>query len=404
MRSSKAVSAKLAALAMAGAFALASCSGQSAPGPQPQAPEASQASAGAGADGAQKKVFITAIVDHPALDAARQGIVDGLAEKGWVDGRNLALKFQSAQGNTGIAGQITKQFISEQPDVLVAIATPSAQSFVAATKTIPIVYVAVTDPVAAELVPSFEPSGTNVTGFSDELPLESQVEFLQELVPNLKNIGYVYSPGEVNSASVLERLKKIVEPKGLQVVAAPAQRTVDIPPAARSLAGKVDLIYTSLDNNVVSSYEALAKVARDIKVPLVGSNTETIDKGAVAALGVNYRNIGLGASELVDQILRGKNPGELGSRRSDQFDLEINLDNAKAIGFVIPQSIVGRATRAVGSPSAQGAPASSPEAEQAPAAAALEDEGGAEAGKAEAPDGGAPKGGAAEPEKPAQQS
>lgn len=150
---------------------------------------------------------ITAIVEHPALDAVRKGVLDELKAQGFEEGKNLTVDFQSAQGSTANAAQIAKKFAGDNPDVIVAIATPSAQSVVAATKTIPVVYSAVTDPVAAKLVSSWEPSGTNVTGVSDELPLEPQIDLMKKIVPTVKNIGYVYSPGEVNSTTVLEQLK-----------------------------------------------------------------------------------------------------------------------------------------------------------------------------------------------------
>lgn len=143
-----------------------------------------------------KKVAITAIVEHPALDAVRQGVIDELRAEGYEQGKNLQLDFQSAQGNTATAGQIAKKFAGNNPDVIITIGTPSAQSMVAATRKIPIVFAAVTDPVAAKLVTSWEPSKTNVTGVSDELPLQPQIDLMKQVVPNLKTVGYVYSPGK----------------------------------------------------------------------------------------------------------------------------------------------------------------------------------------------------------------
>lgn len=155
-----------------------------------------------------KTVAITAIVEHPALDAVRAGVIEELAAEGFKEGENLTVSFQSAQGNTATAGQIAKQFVADAPDVIVAIGTPSAQSVAAATNSIPVVFSAVTDPVAAKLVPKMDGSGTNVTGASDVLPYEPQIELMQQIIPNLKNVGYVYSPGEVNSTIVLENLNK----------------------------------------------------------------------------------------------------------------------------------------------------------------------------------------------------
>lgn len=157
---------------------------------------------------AMKTVAITAIVEHPALDDVRKGVIDELNEAGFKDGENLKVNFQSAQGNTATAGQIAKQFVADNSDVIVAIGTPSAQSVAAATSSIPLVFSAVTDPVAAKLVTKLDGSGTNVTGGSDALPYEPQIELMRQIIPSLKNVGYVYSPGEVNSTIILKNLKE----------------------------------------------------------------------------------------------------------------------------------------------------------------------------------------------------
>lgn len=304
--------------------------------------EAPAASGATPATAGNKKVAITAIVEHPALDAVRKGVLDELKAQGFEEGKNLTVDFQSAQGSTANAAQIAKKFAGDNPDVIVAIATPSAQSVVAATKTIPVVYSAVTDPVAAKLVSSWEPSGTNVTGVSDELPLEPQIDLMKKIVPTVKNIGYVYSPGEVNSTTVLEQLKTKLGGQGLNVVAAPAQRSSDVLTAARSLQGKVDLIYTSLDNNVVSSYESLYKAAVEMKTPLVAADTDSVKRGAVAALGVNYYDIGKKTGGVVVDILKGKKAGEIPSARVDaaNLDLFVSKKNAAAAGITVSEDVL----------------------------------------------------------------
>ena len=184
-----------------------------------------------------KTVGITAIVDHPALDSVRKGVQDELKALGWEEGKNLRVAYQSAQGNTATAGQIARKFAGDKVDAIVAIATPSAQAAVAATKTIPVVFTAVTDPVAAKLVKDWQPSGTNVTGVSDALPLAAQMDLLLKVKPGAKRVGYVYSPGEVNSTIVLKDLKAELQKRGMTVAEAAAPRTVDIPSAAKSLVG-----------------------------------------------------------------------------------------------------------------------------------------------------------------------
>src|SRR4029079_5588342 len=164
---------------------------------------------------ADKTVALTAIVEHPALDAARDGVKDELKAAGFEAGKNLKFEYQSAQGNNGTAAQIARKYVGEHPDVIVAIATPSAQAMVAATKDTPVVFSAVTDPVAAKLVKSWDASGTNVTGVSDLSPLAKHLELIKKVVPNAKRVGVIYSPGEANSVAIVEALKKAVGPAGL---------------------------------------------------------------------------------------------------------------------------------------------------------------------------------------------
>ena len=310
---------------------------------KPAAEQGASAASGAAAPAEMKTVAITAIVEHPALDAVRKGVIEELAAEGYKEGENLKIDFQSAQGNTATAGQIAKKFAGDNPDVIVAIATPSAQSMVAATKTIPVVFSAVTDPVAAKLVPSWEASKTNVTGLSDELPLQPQIDLMKKIVPNLKSVGYVYSPGEVNSTIVLDQLKAALDKDGITVAAAPAQRTTDVPTAARSLKGKADLIYTSLDNNVVSAYESLYKVAVENKLPLVASDTGSVERGAVAALGINYHDMGVATGKMVVRILKGEKAGDIAPQRMEKLDLYVSKKHAAEQGITLSDAVLQEA-------------------------------------------------------------
>lgn len=300
-----------------------------------------------------KTLAITAIVEHPALDAVRQGAIEELATEGFKEGQNLKVTFQSAQGNTATAGQIAKQFVADKPDAILAIATPSAQSVAAATKDIPVVFSAVTDPVEAKLVPSWEVSNTNVTGASDQLPLDPQIDLMKKIVPNLKNVGYVYSPGEVNSTAVLKGLRAKFQPMGINIVPAPAQRSTDIPQAAKSLQGKVDVIYTSLDNNVVSAYESLYQAAKQIKVPLVAADTDSVARGAVAALGVNYTNLGHETGKIIGRILKGEKAGTIKPVTVSQLDLYVSPKHAQEMGITLSPELVKTAKEVEPKPKAK---------------------------------------------------
>ena len=295
----------------------------------------------------QKSVAVLAIVEHPALDAVRDGVKEALADAGYEQGKNLQWQYQSAQGNVGTAAQIARMFVGDNPDVIVAIATPAAQAVAAATKSVPLVYSAVTDPVAAQLVKSWEPSGTNVTGVSDELALERQLELIKRILPDAKRVGMVYNPGEANSAVVVAQLKELLPKHGMTLVEAAAPRTVDVSSAAGRLAGKVDVIYTSTDNNVVSAYEALVKVGNDTKTPLIAADTDSVKRGAIAALGLNYHDLGVQTGKQVVRILKGEAPGSIASQRSDNLDLFVNLKAAERQGVTVPAEVIEAATEVI---------------------------------------------------------
>ncbi|MBL8350762.1 MAG: ABC transporter substrate-binding protein [Burkholderiaceae bacterium] len=289
---------------------------------------------------AEKSVALTAIVEHPALDAARDGVKDELKAAGYEAGKNLKFEYQSAQGNTGTAAQIARKYVGARPDVIVAIATPSAQAVVAATKDIPVVYSAVTDPVAAKLVKTWDASGSNVTGVSDLSPLEKHLELIKKVAPAAKRVGVIYSPGEANSVAIVEALKKACAAAGLTLVEAAAARTVDVPSAAQSLVGKADVIYAPTDNNVMSAFEGIVKVAQQAKLPVVAADTDAVKRGAVAALGLNYYDLGRQTGKLVVRILNGESAGKMPSQVSTTFELHVNPAAAQKQGIALSDELV----------------------------------------------------------------
>lgn len=301
------------------------------------------------ADIADKKIAVSvmSIVEHPALNAIRDGVRDELKDHGYVEGKNLKWEFQSAQGNPTTAAQIARKFVGDKPDVIVTIATPAAQAMVSATKTIPVVYSAVTDPVAAQLVKNMDSSGTNVTGVSDVLELDKQVDLIKQVLPDATRVGMVYNPGEANSVVVVETLKKILPGKGMTLVEASAPRTVDIAAAARSLIGKVDVIYTNTDNNVVSAYEALVKVAEEAKMPLIASDTDSVVRGGIAALGISYYDLGRQTGRMVLRIADGASPATLPSESSDKLHLFVNPGAAKRQGVTLSEEFIQSATKVI---------------------------------------------------------
>lgn len=251
-------------------------------------------------------VATTAIVEHPALDAVRDGIKQTLNDNGYT-GDNLKFTYESAQGKPEIAAQIARKMVGDNPDIIVAIATPSAQATVSTSNSIPVVFSAVTDPIAAKLVPTLENPGGNVTGLSDMANVKEHLELIKEFVPNLKALGIPYNPGETNSVSMLAAIKVEAEKMGIKIVESAAPKSSDVMIAAKQLIGKVDAIYCPIDNTIISAVESVVKVGIDAQIPVFAGDTDTVARGAVAAVGYDYFDLGRQTGDIVVRILKGKN-------------------------------------------------------------------------------------------------
>ena len=295
----------------------------------------------------QRSVAVTSVIEHPALDAVRDGVKMALEEAGYVDGVNLRWQYQTAQGNVGTAAQIARKFVGDAPDVIVAISTPSAQTMLASTSDIPVVFSAITDPIGAKLVADWNPSGTNVTGVSNMLDVDKQIDLILSLMPDAKNVGIVYNPAEANSAYYVAQMQALLPARGMTVVTAAAPRTVDVGTAAQSLVGKIDVFYAPSDNNVVASFEALARVAQESQIPLISTDPNCAERGAAVALGVDYVELGAQTGRMVLRILNGEEPGEIRPEIGEKVDLIINLEAARAQGLDIPQALRDQAARII---------------------------------------------------------
>jgi putative ABC transport system substrate-binding protein len=292
-------------------------------------------------------VAVTAIVEHPALDAARDGVKEALAEAGYKEGENLTFLYESAQGNPATAAQIARQFVGEAPTVIVPIATPSAQAVVAATRDINVVFTAVSDPLGAQLVKDMEKPGANVTGISDMSPVADHIALIKEVTPGAKSVGFVYNTAEANSVSTLELLKVEADKAGLTIVESVATKSSEVQGATRALIGRADVIYIPTDNTIVSAFEAAAGVAIESKVPLYAADTDSVARGAVAALGFNYFDVGKQTGEVVVRVLKGEKPGDIPVRIATGSNLVINKGVAGKIGLELPQAVVSRATQVI---------------------------------------------------------
>lgn len=289
-------------------------------------------------------VAVTAIVEHPALDAARDGVKDALAEAGYKEGENLKFIYQSAQGNPATAAQIARQFVGEGPDVIVPISTPSAQAVVSATRDIPVVFTAVSDPVGAQLVKDLKKPGGNVTGLSDMSPVVEHIKLIKEVMPNIKKLGYLYNSGETNSVSLLAALKEAATAEGIEIVESAATKSAEVQGAARALVGRADAMYVPTDNTIVSALESAVGVAEESKLPLFTADTDSVKRGALAALGFNYYDVGKQTGAIVVKILKSEKPGDIAVDIAKGTDLVINLGAAKKMGVEFPQAVIDRAT------------------------------------------------------------
>ncbi|WP_261841449.1 ABC transporter substrate-binding protein [Aliamphritea ceti] len=294
----------------------------------------------------QTYIATTAIVEHPALDSVRAGIKDSLMENGYTED-NLKFTFESAQGSPATAVQIARKMVGDEPDLIVAIATPSAQAAVTASENIPVIFSVVTDPLGAKLVSNIEKPGGNVTGLSDMLPLAQQLELLQEIMPNLKTLGVPYNPGEPNAVSSVEALKVIAKEKGIKIIEAPAPKSSDVAFASQKLIGKADAIYCPIDNTIISALEAVVKTGIDGQIPVFAADTDSVARGAIAALGFNYYDLGKQTGELVLRVLNGENAGDIPVKFAEGTNLAINPKMAARMGIEIPASVTARATQVI---------------------------------------------------------
>lgn len=297
-----------------------------------------------GAGAAQLRIGITQIVEHPSLDAARRGFIDRMQELGYTD---VVYDIQSAQGDLGTATTIAQKFANDNLDLILAIATPTAQATAHVIKDVPILITAVTDPVEAGLVESLERPGTNVTGTSDLTPVRMQLELLQELVPSVRRVGIVYNAGEVNSVIQVNLAKDAAQQLGLTIVEATAANASEVMQAAQSLVGRVDALYVQTDNTVVSALESVVLVAERNRLPLLVGEESSVELGGLATLGIDYYKLGQQTADIAHRVLQGENPAEIPIEYQEEMSVVINLAAARRMNVTIPQSILDRAARVI---------------------------------------------------------
>ena len=322
-------------LAGAMALSLAACGGTSGS-------SQSEASSGsASASGEVLKIGIIQLMEHDALDQAYQGFVDGLAEAGYVDGENITIDYQNAQGEQANCVTIADKLVADQCDLVLAIATPAAQAMANATTEIPILVTAVTDPADAKLVESNEHPGGNVTGTSDLTPVAEQIQLLKDLVPDAQTVGLLYNSGEANSQFQMDLARAACEELGLETVDLTVSSTNEIQQVVESAIGKVDVLYTPSDNVIASAVPNVVMVSDPAGIPFIVGVEAMVETGGLATYGINYYNLGkLTAAQAVD-ILEGKSvPADMPIQYLSDCTLVIDQEKAAALGVTIPQELL----------------------------------------------------------------
>ena len=301
------------------------------------------------ASAAGKKVAITTIVEVPQLVETKDGVLKALAERKFVVGSNIELDYQSANGSMPTQQQIAQKFVGEGADVIVPITTPTTQVMVTATKTIPIVFAVVTDPVKAKVIPQLKQPGGNVTGVSDAPPIAAQLKLFKEILPNLKRLGFIYNPSLDSSKTILEWVKEQGAPLGIEVVESASPTTNEVISATNRLAGKVDAIYVPNDTTILAALETVVKIGEDTKTPVFTGETRGVGRGSLASLGLNYTQVGMLAGQMVADVLEGKSPGSIDAviayEKLPDNMVVVNKTSAAAMGVTLPEAVLKRATQ-----------------------------------------------------------
>lgn len=282
------------------------------------------------------RIGISQFITHQSLDATREGFVDELAKQGYIEGKNIEIDLQNAQGEQRNLKTISQQ-LAESSDVVLAIATPSAQSLANTTQTTPVIFSAVTDPVSAKLVESREHPGGNVTGTSDQSSdaISTQINLIKKVLPKAKTIGILYTQSEPNSVVQKDEAKRLLEEKGFTVVEKTILDSNNVKAAAESLMSEVDMVFVPTDNIISSTMETVKQVSIKHKVPVFGGSTEMVAVGGLYNYGTNYEELGRQTARMLIRVLKGEKPENIAVELPEKLELHTNQEMADALGIDI---------------------------------------------------------------------
>ncbi|MGL6219711.1 MAG: ABC transporter substrate-binding protein [Lacrimispora sphenoides] len=343
-------SIKTLLLAAVAAAALSGCSSKAAPEKPADNNSTTQASsgteAGNAADGTSYTIGVGQFAEHGSLDNCREGFIQGLAEEGIEEGKNLTVMYENAQADGGTASQIVNNFLSKKVDLICGIATPMAQAAYSGAKkaSVPVIFTAVTDPVAAALANEDGTPVGEITGTSDKLPVEKQLEMIRKILPDAKTIGILYSTSEVNSETAIKEYKAAAASYGFEIVEGPVSATADIPLATDSILEKVDCLNNLTDNTVVSSLPLILDKAGKKNIPVFGSEVEQVKIGCLASIGLDYVDLGKQTGKMAAKVLKGE-------AKASEINFEVikeaafygNSKVAESLGITLPSELTGSA-------------------------------------------------------------
>jgi putative ABC transport system substrate-binding protein len=292
-------------------------------------------------------ISVAQFVEHPALDAVLKGFQDDLRE----NGAQVTYQVHNAQANMATAQQIGSQIMGERPDLILTIATPTSQAVAQAMKkaphmrNTPLLFTAVTDPIAAGLVKNLSRPGGNITGVSDLLPVDEHMAGVKRFLPDLQTLGVLYNAGEANSKITVKRITEAGKRMGFTVIGATVSKSADVYQAAQSLVGKVDAIFVPTDNTVVTALEAAIKVCSQSDVPLFCADVDSVARGALAAMGFDYYKHGRQTGAMARRILAGAKPAETPVETQKDLQHHVNLKSAAAMGVAVPEDVIAAADK-----------------------------------------------------------
>lgn len=309
---------------------LAGCGGQQAA--PPQEPD----------DEPFFNIGVINFMEHRALEAAFNGFVDALAARGYVDGENVSISYENAQGDMSNLSTIADRLVNRNVDMVLSITTPATQTIAGKTQTIPILGTAVTSYVVAGVIDSNEAPGGNVSGTSDMNPVALQIDMVVDLVPDVQTIGLIYNSSEANSVLQVSMAKERIDAIGLQWHEATVTNTGDVLQAMQSLVGRVEAIYIPACNTMASAMPAVHSVAMEAGVPTICGERNMVMEGGLATMGIDYYELGYATGIMAIDVLNGANPGDMPIQFAATSDvITINGLVAEEIGFVVPQKFAG---------------------------------------------------------------